>query len=97
VFYNRTFSGLSVAVALVIETIELASLVAQELHAHSTVRGWLGIRLHRSALPPTPAPPSRKPLPGSVRSGSAPTVGPRCHAIELIESSIELPSNAVRA
>ncbi len=41
VFYNLTITGLSVAVALVIGTLELGSLAASELHLAGPVWGWL--------------------------------------------------------
>ena len=41
VFYNITITGLSVAVALVIGTIELAGLLAQKLNAHGAFWAWL--------------------------------------------------------
>ena len=40
VYYNITITGLSVAVALVIGTIELAGLFAQKLGAHGPVWEW---------------------------------------------------------
>jgi nickel/cobalt transporter (NiCoT) family protein len=41
IFYNLTITGLSVAVALVIGTIELSGLLAQKLGAHGAVWTWL--------------------------------------------------------
>jgi nickel/cobalt transporter (NiCoT) family protein len=41
VFYNLTITGLSVAVALVIGTIELGGLLAQKLNAHGPFWTWL--------------------------------------------------------
>ena len=41
VFYNITITGLSVAVALVIGTIELAGLVVQKLNARGSLWSWL--------------------------------------------------------
>ena len=41
VFYNITITGLSVAVALVIGTIELAGLFAQKLNAHGAIWAWV--------------------------------------------------------
>ncbi len=41
VFYNLVITGLSVAVALVIGTIELAGLVAQQMRAHGAFWSWL--------------------------------------------------------
>jgi high-affinity nickel-transport protein len=41
VFYNLTITGLSVAVALVIGTIELGGLLAQKLNAHGSFFTWL--------------------------------------------------------
>ena len=41
VFYNLVITGLSVATALVIGTIELGGLVAQRLGAHGGFWGWL--------------------------------------------------------
>ena len=41
VFYNLTITGLSVAVAFVIGTIELAGLLAQKLDAQGAFWGWL--------------------------------------------------------
>jgi high-affinity nickel-transport protein len=41
VFYNLTITGLSVAVALVIGTIEIGGLVATKLNAHGPLWGWL--------------------------------------------------------
>jgi high-affinity nickel-transport protein len=41
VFYNLTITGLSVAVALVIGTIELAGLIAQKLNATGSFWTWL--------------------------------------------------------
>jgi high-affinity nickel-transport protein len=41
VFYNLTITGLSVAVALVIGTIELAGLLAQKLNAKGSFWAWL--------------------------------------------------------
>jgi nickel/cobalt transporter (NiCoT) family protein len=41
VFYNLTITGLSVAVAFVIGTIELAGLLAQKLDAQGALWGWL--------------------------------------------------------
>jgi high-affinity nickel-transport protein len=41
VFYNLTITGLSVAVALVIGTIEIASLLATQLNAHGQLWSWL--------------------------------------------------------
>jgi high-affinity nickel-transport protein len=41
VFYNITITGLSVAVALVIGTIELAGLLAQRLNAQGSLWTWL--------------------------------------------------------
>ena len=40
VFYNLTITGLSVAVALVIGTIEIAGLLATQLNAHGQLWGW---------------------------------------------------------
>src|SRR5262249_28579949 len=41
VFYNLVITGLSVAVALVIGTIELGGLVAQEVRARGAFWSWL--------------------------------------------------------
>ena len=41
VFYNLTITGLSVAVALVIGTIELGGLLAQKLGARGSFWSWL--------------------------------------------------------
>ena len=41
VFYNLTITGLSVAVALVIGTIEIGGLLAQKLNAQGSFWGWL--------------------------------------------------------
>jgi high-affinity nickel-transport protein len=41
VFYNLTITGLSVAVALVIGTVELGGLLAQRLGAHGSFWAWL--------------------------------------------------------
>jgi high-affinity nickel-transport protein len=41
VFYNIVITGLSVAVALVIGTIELAGLLAHQLNAHGSFWVWL--------------------------------------------------------
>jgi high-affinity nickel-transport protein len=41
VFYNLTITGLSVAVALVIGTVELGGLLAQKLGAHGSFWAWL--------------------------------------------------------
>jgi high-affinity nickel-transport protein len=41
VFYNLTITGLSVAVALVIGTVELGGLLAQKLGAHGSFWSWL--------------------------------------------------------
>ncbi len=40
VFYNITITGLSVAVALVIGTIEIVGLLATKLHAHGSFWAW---------------------------------------------------------
>jgi high-affinity nickel-transport protein len=40
VFYNITITGLSVAVALVIGTIEIVGLLAQKLGAQGSFWGW---------------------------------------------------------
>ncbi len=41
VFYNLTITGLSVAVALLIGTIEISGLLGQKLGAHGAVWAWL--------------------------------------------------------
>jgi high-affinity nickel-transport protein len=41
VYYNITITGLSVAVALFIGTIELLGLLTDQLGVHGTVAGWL--------------------------------------------------------
>jgi high-affinity nickel-transport protein len=41
VFYNLTITGLSVAVTLVIGTIEIVGLAAQKLGAHGSFWTWL--------------------------------------------------------
>ncbi len=41
VYYNLTITGLSVAVALIIGTIELGGLFAQQLHLHGTFWYWI--------------------------------------------------------
>jgi nickel/cobalt transporter (NiCoT) family protein len=40
VFYNLTITGLSVAIAAVIGTIELGGLLASELHLSGAFWGW---------------------------------------------------------
>jgi high-affinity nickel-transport protein len=40
VFYNLTITGLSVAIALVIGTIELSGLLARKLDAHGAFWSW---------------------------------------------------------
>ena len=42
VYYNITITGLSVAVAFCIGTIELFGLLGQEAHLHGSVWSWLG-------------------------------------------------------
>ena len=49
VFYNLTITGLSVAVALVIGTIELVGLLAQKLNAQGVVLGVVGEHQHQHA------------------------------------------------
>ena len=49
VFYNLVITGLSVAVALVIGTVELAGLVAQEVRARGWFWSWLE-NINMSAL-----------------------------------------------
>ena len=49
VYYNITITGLSVAVALVIGTIELLSVLAEKLEPHGGVWDWVaGIDLNTS-------------------------------------------------
>ena len=42
VFYNLTITGLSVAIAFAIGTVELLSVLAAQLHWHGSFWGWIG-------------------------------------------------------
>jgi nickel/cobalt transporter (NiCoT) family protein len=42
VYYNLTITGLSVAVALIIGTVELLGLLAEKLHLHGAFWDWIG-------------------------------------------------------
>ena len=104
VYYNITITGLSVAVALVIGTIELVSILADQARHHLRAAGGRG-RSSTSTTSATPSSPCSSP-PGSWRSrcggspasrrSGAPTCSPERRAAGLAPCRWSAPRDAPR-